>query len=68
MKNVATVLLVSLLCSVFAACADNALSAERSSYGDLSSYSRSTGKPVYVKGYYRKDGTYVHSHKRSRPR
>jgi len=38
-----------------------------SCYGDISSY---TGRPrtVHVSGYYRKDGTYVRSHYRSRPR
>lgn len=28
----------------------------------------STGGPVYVRGYYRRDGTYVRPHTRSRPR
>jgi hypothetical protein len=43
-------------------CAENG-----SCYGDISSY---TGRPktVHVRGYYRKDGTYVRSHYRSRPR
>ena len=38
-----------------------------SCYGDISSY---TGRPkkVHVSGYYRKDGTYVRGHYRSRPR
>ena len=36
-------------------------------YGEIST---NTGRPktVYVRGYYRKDGTYVRSHYRSRPR
>jgi hypothetical protein len=44
------------------ACAENG-----SCSGDLSAY---TGRPktVHVRGYYRKDGTYVRSHYRSRPR
>jgi len=39
----------------------------RSHYGQIS---KNTGRPktVYVRGYYRKDGTYVRSHYRSRPR
>ena len=43
-------------------CAENG-----SCYGDISSY---TGRPktVHVGGYYRKDGTYVRGHYRSRPR
>jgi hypothetical protein len=44
------------------ACAENG-----SCYGDIS---EQTGRPktVKVKGYYRKDGTYVRGHYRSRPR
>jgi hypothetical protein len=43
-------------------CAENG-----SCYGDISS---ATGRPrtVHVRGYYRRDGTYVRSHYRSRPR
>lgn len=43
-------------------CAENG-----SCYGDISA---NTGRPkdVYVNGYYRKDGTYVRGHYRSRPR
>jgi len=43
-------------------CAENG-----SCRGDISAY---TGRPktVHVRGYYRKDGTYVRSHYRSRPR
>ena len=43
-------------------CAENG-----SCYGDISSY---TGRPkmVHVRGYYRKDGTYVRGHYHSRPR
>ncbi|MDW2015719.1 hypothetical protein, partial [Vibrio sp. 704] len=42
------------------ACAENG-----SCYGDISNY---TGKPktVHVNGYYRKDGTYVRGHYRSK--
>ena len=29
---------------------------------------RSAGGPVQVRGYYRRDGTYVHPHTRRRPR
>ncbi len=44
------------------ACAENG-----SCYGDAS---EATGRPktVHVKGYYRKDGTYVRGHYRSKPR
>jgi len=35
-------------------------------YNHKSSSQSSDSKPVHVKGYYRKDGTYVHSHNRSR--
>lgn len=36
-------------------------------YGEIS---KPTGRPktIYVRGYYKKDGTYVRSHYRSRPR
>jgi len=43
-------------------CAENG-----SCYGDISSYTKRP-KTVHVRGYYRKDGTYVRSHYRSRPR
>jgi hypothetical protein len=48
--------------SFYPRCAENG-----SCYGDISSY---TGRPktVHVRGYFRKDGTYVRSHYRSRPR
>lgn len=44
------------------ACAENG-----SCYGDIS---KNTGRPktVHVRGYYRKDGTYVRGHYRSKPR
>lgn len=38
-----------------------------SSYSGYSSYSGTGGGSVYVRGYYRKDGTYVRPHTRSRP-
>ena len=41
-------------------CAENG-----SCFGDISSYT-GRAKTVYVKGYYRKDGTYVRSHYRSK--
>lgn len=44
------------------ACAENG-----SCYGDIS---ENTGRPktIHVEGYYRKDGTYVRGHYRSKPR
>ena len=38
-----------------------------SSYSGSSGYSGTGGGSVYVRGYYRKDGTYVRPHTRSRP-
>lgn len=35
---------------------------------DYAASSGSSGGDVYVRGYYRRDGTYVHPHTRSRPR
>jgi hypothetical protein len=43
-------------------CAENG-----SCYGDISSFT-GRAKTVHVSGYYRRDGTYVRGHYRSRPR
>ncbi|EGR2254744.1 hypothetical protein DZF84_24805, partial [Vibrio parahaemolyticus] len=43
-------------------CAENG-----SCYGDISS-GTGRAKTVHVKGYYRKDGTYVRGHYRSKPK
>lgn len=44
------------------------LQARMVSGGGGGSYTGSAGGPVHVRGYYRRDGTYVRSHTRSRPR
>jgi hypothetical protein len=61
-KTAAAVLEPEQTVRSYPSCAENS-----SCYGDISSY---TGRPktVHVRGYYRKDGTYVRSHFRSRPR
>jgi hypothetical protein len=43
-------------------CAENG-----SCYGDISDLTRRS-KTVHIRGYYRKDGTYVRGHYRSNPR
>ena len=49
-------------------CTRNIASAVTSYSNYTGSHRPSTGGPVHVKGYYRKDGTYVRSHTRKKSR